>query len=130
MDFNIGNEEFDSPIKVVYHYVTGIFNADSTIFKNLDDVYEKLYTAKIKYPKQSYDPETGENVETREGLHHLVGRKGYVVNQLNPIGVVKIDSETWSACSNNRRSIAKGTEVTVFSVDGAVLNVDTSDSIG
>ena len=73
-------------------------------------LYTLTKSAKIKYPKQSYDPKTGENVETREGLHHLVGRKGYVVNQLNPTGVV--------------------TEVTVFSVDGAVLNVDTSDSIG
>ena len=92
-------------------------------------LYTLTKSAKIKYPQQSFDPKTGENLETREGLHHLVGRKGHAVTPLNPTGVVKIDSETWSACSNSKKSIVKGTVVTVFSVDGAVLNVDTSDSI-
>ena len=52
-----------------------------------------------------------------------------MITVLNPVGVVTIGSESWSARSTKGTSIPKGSAVSVQSVEGAVLYVDTIDSI-
>ena len=92
-------------------------------------VYTLVKSTKDKYPQHRVDPITGKQEELKEGLHYLVGRQGYVITVLNPVGVVTIGSESWSARSTKGTSIPKGSAVLVQSVEGAVLYVDTIDSI-
>ena len=92
-------------------------------------MYTLVKSSKDKYPQHRVDPITGKQEEMKEGLHYLVGRQGYVITVLNPVGVVTIGSESWSARSTKGTSIPKGSAVSVQSVEGAVLYVDTIDSI-
>ena len=92
-------------------------------------MYTLVKSTKDKYPQHRVDPITGKQEELKEGLHYLVGRQGYVITVLNPVGVVTIGSESWSARSTKGTSIPKGSAVLVQSVEGAVLYVDTIDSI-
>ena len=92
-------------------------------------MYTLVKSSKDKYPQHRLDPITGKQLEMKEGLHYLVGRQGYVITVLNPVGVVTIGSESWSARSTKGTSIPKGSAVSVQSVEGAVLYVDTIDSI-
>ena len=92
-------------------------------------LYTLVKSAKDKYPKRRLNLFTGQKEEMKEGLHHLVGSKGYALTILNPVGVVTIGSESWSARSANKSSIPKGSVVFIKSVEGAVLYVDAIDSI-
>lgn len=92
-------------------------------------LYTLVKSSKDKYPQRKIDPITGNKEEMKEGLHYLVGKQGYVLTILNPIGVVTIGSESWSARSIKETSIPKGSAVSVESVEGAVLYVDVIDSI-
>lgn len=92
-------------------------------------LYTLVKSAKDRYPQQRLDPATGEKEEIKEELHHLIGKQGFALTALNPIGVVTIGSESWSARSANKTSIDKGAAISIKSVEGAVLHVDAIHSI-
>jgi membrane-bound serine protease (ClpP class) len=59
-------------------------------------------------------------------LTHLVGRRGVVVRDLAPEGVVRIEAEEWSAVTD-RGTLPAGTPVVVTAVDGLRLQVTEAE---
>jgi membrane-bound serine protease (ClpP class) len=58
------------------------------------------------------------------GLEALIGKKGIVVEDLDPEGLVIIDGEYWKAVSISGDHFSAGEEVVVKSYQGLVLHVD------
>ena len=63
-----------------------------------------------------------------EGLERLVGEEGVVVSDLDPIGVVRVASEEWSATSRSRPLFA-GDAVRVVAVDRLRLAVEPVSAV-
>ena len=60
------------------------------------------------------------------GTQTLVGERGVAITDLNPAGIVRVRSETWSATSDGR-PVRVGTAVEVVSVAGLRLSVRPVD---
>jgi len=57
------------------------------------------------------------------GQETIIGRLGVVQQPLTPAGIVRLESEEWSAVSVDDSSIEGGTRVRVVSTEGLVLKV-------
>lgn len=58
--------------------------------------------------------------------YSLINKHGIVTSDINPIegvGQVKVNSEIWSAKTDDESTIAKGTEIEVLKIDGVKLIV-------
>ncbi|MEI7904210.1 MAG: nodulation protein NfeD [Candidatus Firestonebacteria bacterium] len=58
------------------------------------------------------------------GIQSLLGAEGIVKTPLNPVGIVYVNKEDWSAESGNKKSIKKGQTVRVLAVEGIKLIVE------
>jgi membrane-bound serine protease (ClpP class) len=58
------------------------------------------------------------------GRETMIGRIGIVRQPLNPIGIMHIQGEEWSAVSADGRELPVGTSVRVIAVDGLMLRVE------
>jgi len=59
-------------------------------------------------------------------VYSIIGKKGIVISEisnLDGIGQVKINGETWSAISDSGSNISKGAEVVVNKIDGVKVIV-------
>jgi len=65
------------------------------------------------------DPDRQSNVDA------MVGRHGVVTDSIpaNGYGRVKIDGDSWKACSTSDDAIAKGTRVEVTAIDSTIITV-------
>ncbi len=54
----------------------------------------------------------------------LLGKTGVVVEDLNPIGVVKVNGELWSAQDLRGKPISRGDRVIVRKIEGLMLYVE------
>jgi len=64
----------------------------------------------------------------KTGPEALIGKKATVIEELNPRGMVKIDSETWSAVSINGEFIEKDETAEVVEVRGSMLYVQKKNA--
>lgn len=65
-----------------------------------------------------------QRMEAKLSTAEMVGRKGRVTTALDPLGTVQIESELWTALSEQGVRIEAGDEVEVVAVDGLKLVVE------
>lgn len=56
------------------------------------------------------------------GQERVVGQEGVAVTALDPVGIVRVEGEEWSACTTGE-TVAEGDQIWVYEVDGLVLVV-------
>ena len=62
-------------------------------------------------------------------IHSIIGKEGIVISDINPItgeGQIKVESEIWSAKTEDSQVIPKGTLVTITAIDGVKAVVSTA----
>jgi membrane-bound serine protease (ClpP class) len=62
--------------------------------------------------------------KVKTGPEALIGKRGKVIEELNPRGMVKVNSEIWSGISADKNTIKKGKEVKILKVEGNLLIVE------
>lgn len=69
------------------------------------------------------------NDTTPTNAYSLIGKKGIVLKEINPIkgiGQIKVNGEIWSAKSSSDNIIAEGELITVLKIDGVKAIVEKS----
>lgn len=69
------------------------------------------------------------NDTTPTNAYSLIGKKGIVLKEINPIkgiGQIKVNGEIWSAKSSSDDIIAEGELITVLKIDGVKAIVEKS----
>ena len=80
----------------------------------------------IPLTKPFVDKLTKNKQDVKTNSYSLIGKKGIVTSEINPIegaGLVKVNGETWSAKTEDEALISKDAEVEVVSIDGVKLVV-------
>ena len=67
--------------------------------------------------------------DVHTNAYSIIGKEGIVISDINPItgeGQIKIESEVWSAKTEDSQVIPKGTLVTITAIDGVKAVVSTA----
>jgi membrane-bound serine protease (ClpP class) len=65
-----------------------------------------------------------QHIPLRTGVETMTGKTGYAQTELNPIGLVQVAAEQWSAeAVEGEAPIARGEKVEVVAVNGLRLKV-------
>ena len=72
---------------------------------------------------------TKDTEDVHTNAYSIIGKEGIVISDINPItgeGQIKVESEIWSAKTEDSQVIPKGTLVTITAIDGVKAVVSTA----